>query len=176
MKTIQSDLVVSFETIEHHDKHEEMMIEIKRVLKADGMLIISSPNKLNYSDRRRYSNQFHVKELYEDEFKILISNHFKHSLFLHQKVLYGSVMLPENASLFQAEYSGDFSNVTRKTDFESLFIVSVASDIGIQNLGVSIFLDEMIFTKNNNIYRNSLSFRLGSFILWPLNFVRKYIR
>ena len=40
------DLVVSFETIEHHDKHEEMLQEIKRVLKPDGILILSSPEKL----------------------------------------------------------------------------------------------------------------------------------
>ncbi len=39
------DTVVSFETIEHHDKHNEMMNEIKRVLKPGGILIISSPEK-----------------------------------------------------------------------------------------------------------------------------------
>ena len=43
------DLVVSFETIEHHDKHEEMMLEIKRVLRPDGVVIISSPDKQTYS-------------------------------------------------------------------------------------------------------------------------------
>ncbi|MGB7416076.1 MAG: class I SAM-dependent methyltransferase, partial [Thermosynechococcaceae cyanobacterium] len=32
------DIVVSFETIEHHDKHEEMLLEIKRILKSDGLL------------------------------------------------------------------------------------------------------------------------------------------
>ena len=40
------DVVVSFETIEHHDNHVEMMREIKRVLKLGGLLIISSPDKL----------------------------------------------------------------------------------------------------------------------------------
>lgn len=39
------DVVVSFETIEHHDKHEEMMLEIKRVLTATGTLIMSSLTK-----------------------------------------------------------------------------------------------------------------------------------
>ena len=45
-KAASFDVVVSFETIEHHDKHEEMMAEIKRVLRPGGMLIISSPDKL----------------------------------------------------------------------------------------------------------------------------------
>src|SRR5579884_1636989 len=44
------DIVTSFETIEHHDKHDEMLDEIKRVLKPGGALIISSPNRLTYSD------------------------------------------------------------------------------------------------------------------------------
>lgn len=36
------DFVVSFETIEHHDQHEEMMHEIKHVLRPGGMLLIST--------------------------------------------------------------------------------------------------------------------------------------
>lgn len=39
------DFVVSFETIEHHDQHEEMMREFVRVLRPEGLLLISSPNK-----------------------------------------------------------------------------------------------------------------------------------
>src|SRR5687768_490230 len=37
------DMVVSFETIEHHDLHDKMLQEIKRVLRPEGMVIISSP-------------------------------------------------------------------------------------------------------------------------------------
>ena len=39
------DVVVSFETIEHHDRHQEMLSEIRRVLRSDGLLVISSPNR-----------------------------------------------------------------------------------------------------------------------------------
>ena len=52
------DLVVSFETIEHHVEHESMMLEIRRVLKPDGVLIISSPDRRHYSIDRNYSNPF----------------------------------------------------------------------------------------------------------------------
>jgi len=48
--------VISFETIEHHDEHEQMMKEIKRVLKPSGLLIISSPDKKNYSEDANYTN------------------------------------------------------------------------------------------------------------------------
>src|SRR6185503_1865010 len=36
------DLVVSFETLEHHDRHHEMLAEIKRVLVPGGLLVLSS--------------------------------------------------------------------------------------------------------------------------------------
>jgi len=68
------DVVVSFETIEHHDKHDEMISEIKRVLKPNGTLIISSPDKRNYSEGPGIANPYHIKELYEEEFKLLINN------------------------------------------------------------------------------------------------------
>jgi ubiquinone/menaquinone biosynthesis C-methylase UbiE len=68
------DLVVSFETIEHHDQHEAMMREIRRVLRTDGVMVISSPDKYEYSDVPGYRNPFHAKELYRDEFEGLLTH------------------------------------------------------------------------------------------------------
>lgn len=84
------DLVTSFETIEHHEYHDEMMRELKRVLKPDGVLIISSPNRLVYSDEPNYANPFHVKELYFDEFNRLLGQHFKHIQMYGQRLATGS--------------------------------------------------------------------------------------
>ncbi len=92
LKKNSVDLVVSFETIEHHDQHEEMMREIKRVLKSDGILIISSPDKKEYSDIPNYTNQFHVKELYLSEFDNLIKRRFKNVSMLGQRVKFGSLI------------------------------------------------------------------------------------
>jgi hypothetical protein len=86
------DVVVSFETIEHHDRHEQMLSEIKRVLRPDGLLLMSSPDKLEYSEKTGLRNQFHVKELYEHEFKSLIAAHFEQCAFLGQRMLYGSAI------------------------------------------------------------------------------------
>src|SRR6266496_1635966 len=72
------DVVTSFETIEHHDQHDEMMREIKRVLIPNGSLIISTPNRAIYSDDFNTSNPFHVKELYYDEFNQLLKKYFKY--------------------------------------------------------------------------------------------------
>ena len=45
IETSSIDVIVSFETIEHLTEQEEMMFEIKRVLKPNGIVIISSPDK-----------------------------------------------------------------------------------------------------------------------------------
>ena len=88
------DLVVSFETIEHHDQHEAMMQEIRRVLRADGVLVISSPDKYEYSDVPGYHNPFHAKELYRDEFEGLLTRWFANVLLYGQRVVAGSCIAP----------------------------------------------------------------------------------
>jgi len=79
------DLVVSFETIEHHDEHEQMLAEIKRFSKPNGMVIVSSPDKAIYTDKPDYHNRFHVKELYREEFEALFRTRFKNVVSLGRR-------------------------------------------------------------------------------------------
>jgi len=74
------DIVVSFETIEHLDQptQEKFLQEIKRLLKEDGKLVISTPDKANYSDRYTYTNKFHLKEFTSAEFLDFLKNYFEH--------------------------------------------------------------------------------------------------
>ena len=92
------DVAVSFETIEHHAEHEEMLLEIRRVLQPDGVLVISTPDKYNHSIKTGRVNEYHVRELFEHEFKDLISRHFKNCRFLAQKTIFGSVIAPAEDS------------------------------------------------------------------------------
>ncbi len=84
------DVVVSFETLEHLSEQEAMLSEIRRVLRQDGLLIISTPNKPLYS--RQGDNPFHVKELCREEFVALLKSRFAHVSLLGQKVMYGSLL------------------------------------------------------------------------------------
>ncbi len=88
------DLIVSFETIEHVDEIQQrlMIEEFSRVLKPDGLLLISSPNKRLYSDARDYSNEYHVRELYDDEFRDLLSRQFPMQRWFHQRLQLWSVL------------------------------------------------------------------------------------
>ncbi len=79
------DVIVSFETIEHvaSDVQELFLQEIKRTLKDDGLLVISTPNHDVYKERGE--NHFHVKELTEKEFILLLSENFKFVKIYNQK-------------------------------------------------------------------------------------------
>ncbi len=122
------DVVISFETLEHHDKHHEMMQEIKRVLKDDGTLIISTPDKKFYSDLRNYNNPFHVKELYSHEFKDLIQLYFIHSQFYFQNMFRGSIIIPEKNSLQFKYFNGDYSGIDTAFDISKMYIIAIASN------------------------------------------------
>lgn len=59
------DLVVSFETLEHIDKYQKFLFEIHRVLKKDGLCIISTPNSLLNDET---CNEFHVHQFSKQQF------------------------------------------------------------------------------------------------------------
>jgi len=87
------DVVVSLETIEHITEHVRMMSEVKRVLRPGGILIISSPERHEYSELNKQQNPYHLKELNQDEFISLLEKHFKHTSFFGQRVIYGSALV-----------------------------------------------------------------------------------
>lgn len=125
------DVVISFETIEHHNKHEKMFDEIKRVLKKDGILIISTPDKKFYSDVRNFTNKFHIKELYKSEFLNLISKNFSQYLLLNQEYIGSTSVINLNEK--SMIYGGNYNNIDiLKVD--PLYLVAICSDYKFNNM------------------------------------------
>ena len=87
------DLVISFETIEHHDKQSEMLREIRRVLRPDGVILISSPNRPEFNRGRNEPYPYHVRELDYNEFNSLLCEEFKNVEFYGQKSTFGSLVI-----------------------------------------------------------------------------------
>ena len=86
------DLVTSFETLEHLQPQERMLDGFKRLLRADGLLLVSTPDKAVYSDQAGFNNEFHVRELYRHEFEAMLKARFRHVRLLGQKLMFASVM------------------------------------------------------------------------------------
>jgi len=180
------DVVVSFETIEHHYKHQEMMTEIKRILNPNGLLIISSPDKLHYSLIPKYDNKYHVKELFVEEFKNLIVNNFTYSIFLNQKLSYCSLIVPIEKVNFY-EFSGDFNMVEKNEGIRNpIYNIAIASQKNIENIFSSSFNGEIILEHINDVHKkleekniiineilHSKTYWVGKIILAPFLFVKE---
>jgi ubiquinone/menaquinone biosynthesis C-methylase UbiE len=74
------DVVTCFETIEHVPAQHEAVAELARVLRPDGTLLISSPNRGVYPP----GNPFHAKELDAAEFESLLRSSFAEVRLLRQ--------------------------------------------------------------------------------------------
>ena len=86
------DVVVSFETLEHLAEQDQLLAQFRRVLRSDGFLLVSSPDKKTYSDETGYDNPFHVRELYRDEFEDLLGRHFPAFRLFGQKLMFVSAL------------------------------------------------------------------------------------
>ena len=92
------DVVTSFETIEHFAEQQRFLSEIRRVLRPGGLLIISTPDRDNYSPTESPANPFHVRELTREEFDALLRSYFAEVSVLLQRPMFGSVLLPNGAN------------------------------------------------------------------------------
>ena len=76
------DLITCFETIEHVGEREQerLLAELARVLRPDGLLLLSSPNRGEYPP----GNPHHIRELTAEELHELLSRHFPEVRLLRQ--------------------------------------------------------------------------------------------
>jgi 2-polyprenyl-3-methyl-5-hydroxy-6-metoxy-1,4-benzoquinol methylase len=71
------DIATSFQVIEHIEDADKFLRQMTRVLKRQGIALISTPNKQTYSPNTdEPENPFHVREFYLDQFEKLLSKYF----------------------------------------------------------------------------------------------------
>jgi len=171
------DVVVSFETIEHHDEHEKMMLEIKRILKSEGILIISTPDKLHYSELRDIANEFHVKELYKNEFTSLVSNYFNNFQLLSQTYNNGSSIIQDDNTLKDSNYFyGNYTMINKRV-INPMFLIAIASDFVFEKHCISFF-DGGDIIKEELLadIRASNTYTVGHAVLRPLKFLKRILK
>jgi O-antigen biosynthesis protein len=142
------DVIVCFEAIEHIEEHDRLMQEVVRLLKPEGLFIVSTPNKEVYrAAGTEEPNPFHVKELTFEEFDALLSARFSSVQYLGQRVHPGSTLWPigmsDDASsqeLAIARVDAEFRRIRGDQRIAEYF-VAVASNGGAGALEGSVLMD-----------------------------------
>ena len=155
------DVVVSFETIEHVAAQDAFLDEVRRVLRGNGLFVLSSPNKLEYADKRDVVNAFHLRELYRDELSALLARRFTHSAWYGQRPGFFSVVWPEagpaTAEIF--EVSEASADAPARGHARPLYFIVVASNRAesvariAPRLSVLADRDERVYRDYENVTR-----------------------
>jgi len=123
------DIVVSFETIEHldNDKQPRMLLECARVLKPSGVLVLSAPNRLEYSDARGYCNPFHLHEHDRGELERLLEREFSAMRWYRQRRYFGSAIWNETGGELLEAWNGGAASLAPAEPPEAMYFIVVAA-------------------------------------------------
>jgi O-antigen biosynthesis protein len=154
------DVITCFEAIEHIDQHDELLKEVRRLLKPDGLFVVSTPNKEAYNAPGEPANPFHVREITFDEFNALLTRHFSRVSYLGQRVHPASSMWP--IGLADGASVREFTVERRDGEFQALvddqrpalYYVAIASDAASVECQGSVLLDssdELIREKDREL-------------------------
>jgi len=141
------DLVVSFETIEHvaATEQQRMLAEFARVLAPEGVLLVSSPNRPEYSDRRNHQNPFHVHELDRAELARLLASYFPETRWYRQRLWLGSMLRSEAHAEGAELWEGDHAGLAPAASTEAMYFVVLAArsvdSIPLAEPALSLFSD-----------------------------------
>jgi SAM-dependent methyltransferase len=142
------DVAVSFETLEHIEAQDAFLDELARVLKPGGVLLISCPNKLEYTDKRGFVNEYHVRELYRDELAAMLAARFPHQQWHGQRPTFYSVIAPEGGAAAGAGQVVEAQEAHPETASAELanplyYLVAASRDAGALTVppAVSVFSD-----------------------------------
>lgn len=137
------DVITSFETIEHFADHDAFLDEVARVLRPNGVMIISSPNRDVYTEQNDYHNPFHVRELDREQFVAALRARFSNVSLLEQRPICGSILVEEQElskmSTFETLDGLDFTKSSGVP--AALYFVAVASNGSLPAVSSSVLFD-----------------------------------
>ncbi|MBY9077524.1 class I SAM-dependent methyltransferase [Paenibacillus sp. CGMCC 1.18879] len=143
------DIIVSFETIEHVEEvvQDKFLKEASRVLKDEGILVISTPDKYLYTDLPKHQNPYHLKEFYFSEYKDFLEKQFKYVEFYNQNFgEYGLLVKRNENSDEQIRLIN-----TALSQREGKYIVAVCSNKELpQTLAISSLFENKITNEPQN--------------------------
>jgi SAM-dependent methyltransferase len=107
--TAAFDLITAFEVIEHLREWPALLREAGRVLGPGGLFLVSTPNKLYYTESRgeQGANPYHEHEFEYEEFRAALQEVFGHvAVFLQDRVEAFAFYPAEGRAEFEASEGG----------------------------------------------------------------------
>lgn len=146
------DVVVAFGVVEHLDSPEELMIEAKRVLKPDGILVISAPDREIYAGGPR-------KGLYAAEFRELLERSFRDVSACRQGAVTGALTVEDGAQPEALPVASAYFSRTDPAPGEALptlrYVIAACSDAelaqGTEPPRLLLDLDQRAFEENEDL-------------------------
>jgi len=139
------DLVVCFELIEHVHEQQQVVATMARVLRDDGLLLISTPDRGPYNESRAEANPYHLRELNRAEFEDLLREHFPNVSLWGQTAATGSYIGLGPAGVewrrsrdIVVERQGD--EWVKLADPDPIYLVAAASRAPLQWLPTASYL------------------------------------
>jgi SAM-dependent methyltransferase len=157
------DVVVCFETLEHVQAQERMLAGFARVLTDDGILIISSPDRHEYSEVSGFNNEFHVRELDRDELLALLRPHFSAVRLYGQKLVFNSAIFALDQSPGACEaWTMDRSarTLTPRLDYAPMYFIALCAKRALPERMAALSLfgdrDESVYAHYNHEVRKNM--------------------
>jgi|GEM_PF-3175597 ubiquinone/menaquinone biosynthesis C-methylase UbiE len=138
------DAVVSLETIEHFNISDQKLyiVELKRVLKPEGKLWLSTPN----AQASKHKNPWHLKELSFSELQNLLSSNFKKYKILKQGTALATVISSD-------DFKDEGSSVDLSSEIYPKYYIALASDGDMDNVNLNntaVSLNPRAFSRLDN--------------------------
>jgi SAM-dependent methyltransferase len=157
------DVVVCFETLEHIENQAALLAGFARVLADDGVLLVSSPDKHQYSEVAGFRNEFHVRELYRDELLELLRGHFPAVRLYGQKLVFSSaiVALDGNPGAVEAWTADrEARSIVPRLDVAPMYFIALCAKRALpeRSAALSLFGDreESVYTHYNHEVRKNI--------------------
>lgn len=131
------DVVVAFELLEHVKEQGKLISQAKSKLKENGVLLISTPNKITYPK----GNPFHKKELDFNEFTKLLKSKFKYvevfdQYFLLSGLIVNNALINGKGNTYLRQFtfkeSETYLSLLKQNDCQ--YFLAVCSDTKIASL------------------------------------------
>lgn len=124
------DVITSFQVIEHLVDYNAYFSEIRRVLKPDGLVLLTTPNAaIRVKPGAKPWNRFHMHEFRGDELTKLLCTHFPHVEVLGQFATERAYMIEYNRCVAARDRTDISSQPSLKSQLVNMLPASLANSL-----------------------------------------------